>query len=469
MKSAAEQVREVESNFLAGAQANLKDAGRRLIAGSWFKREDFDGAERLRAAMVDRRLFERDLFSELPHGRGFIVRGFERRWIFGKRLRSVTIAGVLAPPGPLLDSDGRAPPVTLSQLAEYVRGVVKDDRAPHLIGVCSPSGFEEEVWTLPPELPNVKLVLIESREDGGWRVGSADAKLDERLCKLFDPEQIGQKLERVCQEIEERSPDLLTGGLTASDLARKLDLPPPLVQQAFERTAKENPELRVSKRAGEMMLFRGAPVLSDEEDGSMSLAGWIKSLFSKEGEEAKKINVLSERRAALSGRLDRMYEDISKLENREEQLREEGKASSSMIAKRRMAAQISRMRKDISRCNTSAAMLSKQINIISTHIHNLELARTGSVAQMPTSEELTEAAVNAEEIIEQLAASDDLVSGLEVSMAESAMSDEEAEILAELQGDDEKAAPQKGKDKAGDASARGTESERKQRGPAQAE
>ena len=140
-----------------------------------------------------------------------------------------------------------------------------------------------------------------------------------------------------------------------------------------------------------------------------------------------------------------------------------------MIAKRRMAAQISRMRKDISRCNTSAAMLSKQINIISTHIHNLELARTGSVAQMPTSEELTEAAVNAEEIIEQLAASDDLVSGLEVSMAESAMSDEEAEILAELQGDDEKAAPQQGKDKAGDASARGTESDRKQRGPAQAE
>lgn len=468
MKSAAEQAREVESNFLAGVQANLKDAGSRLIAGSWFKREDFDDAERLRAAMVDRRLFERELFAELPHGRGFVVRGFERRWIFGKRLRSVTIAGVLAPPGPLLDAGNVLPPVTMAQLAEYVRGVVKDDRAPHLLGVCSPSGFAEEVWTLPPELPNVKLVLIEPREDGGWRVGSTDEKLDARLCKLFDPEQIGQKLERVRREIEDRSPDLLTGGLTASDLARQLELPPPLVQQAFERAAKENPELRVSKRAGEMMLFRGAPVLSDEEDGSMSLAGWIKSLFSREGEEAKKINVLSERRASLSGRLDRMYEDISKLENREEELREEGKASSSMIAKRRMAAQISRLRKDISRCNTSAAMLSKQINIISTHIHNLELARTGSVAQMPTSEELTEAAVNAEEIIEQLAASDDLVSGLEVNMAESAMSDEEAAILAELQGDDEKAAPPKGKEASGDAS-RTTEAERKQRGPAQAE
>ena len=39
-----------------------------------------------------------------------------------------------------------------------------------------------------------------------------------------------------------------------------------------------------------------------------------------------------------------MYEDISKLEKREEDLRNEGKAASSMVSKRRVAAQISRMR-----------------------------------------------------------------------------------------------------------------------------
>ena len=469
MKPAATHAKECESSFLAGVQANLQDVGGRLIAGKSFRREEYDEAERLRAAMVDRRIFDRELFAELPHGRGLIVRGFERRWIFGKRLRSVTIAGVLAPPGPLLEGDAPAPPVTMSQVAEYIRGVVKDDKVPHLIGVCSPSGFDAEVWNSPPELPNLKLVLVAPREEGGWRVGCADEQLDQRLRKLFDPERVNQKLERVRQEIEERSPDLLTGGLSAANLARQLELPVPLVQHAFELASKENPELRVSKQAGEVMLFRGAPVVAGEEDSSMSLAAWIKSLFSKEGEEAKKINVLSERRAALSGRLDRMYEDISKLEKREEELRNEGKAASSMVSKRRMAAQISRMRKDISRCNTSAAILSKQINIISTHIHNLELARTGSIAEMPTSEELTEAAVNAEEIMEQLAASDELVSGLEVNMAETAMSDEEASILAELQGEDEKAAPQKGKDKTGEASGRAKDAEGKERGPAQAE
>ena len=110
--------------------------------------------------------------------------------------------------------------------------------------------------------------------------------------------------------------------------------------------------------------------------------------------------------------------------------------------------------------STSAALLSKQINVISTHIHNLELAQTSSTAQLPTSEELTEAAVNAEEMLEQLNASDDLVSSLEVGMAESAISDDEAEILRELEGDE----PESGSAKAGEQSASQTDEPNKPEG-----
>jgi len=433
MKNSALKAQEVESSYLAGVSAKLKTVGTRIIAGTSFKREDHDEGEKVRAAMVDRRMYDRDLYASMPHGKGFTVRGFQRRWFF-KRVKSVTVATVIAPPGPLLDSDD-APPVTKSQLMEHLRGLMTDARVPHLVGVCSPSGFEDDVWNVPPEFAHLKLVLIAPRDDGGWRVSAADEKLDRRLCKLFDPEDVGQKLKRVKREVEARSADLLTGGLSAADIAEDLSLPVPLVNTAMAEIAKKDPELRVSTRTGQAMLYRGAAVVSDEEDGSMSLAEWIKSLFSKEGEEAKKINVLAERRASLSSRLDRMYEDIGKLEKKEEQLRDEGKASNSKVAKRRIAGQISRMRKDISRCNTSAALLSKQINVISTHIHNLELSQTSSTAQLPTSEELTEAAVNAEEMLEQLNASDDLVSSLEVGMAESAISDDEAEILRELEGD----------------------------------
>ncbi|MFQ5430057.1 MAG: hypothetical protein ACE5E1_07075 [Phycisphaerae bacterium] len=435
MKNQAIRAKETESGYLAGVAANLKTAGTRFIAGAWFKREEHDQGEKVRAAMVDRRIYDRERYGKMPHGRGFTIRGFERRWLFGKRLRSVTVASVLAPPGPLLDSDEPPPPVTKTQLMEHLRGLVVDARAPHLIGVCSPSGFEEDAWNALPESPNVKLVLIAPREEGdGWRVSSLDKKLDARLCRLFDPEDVNQKINRVGRAVAARSSDLLTGGLSATALADDLDLPLPLVNTALEEVAKKDPELRVSKRSGVNLLYRGAPALSGEEDGSMSLAEWIKSLFSKEGEEAKKINVLSERRASLASRLDRLYEDIAKLEKKEAQLLDEGKKTTSKVSKRRIAAQISRLRKDIGRYNTSAAMSSKQINIISTHIHNLELAQTGSIAKLPSSDELTEAAVNAEEILEQLNASDDLVSSLDVGMAESAMSDDEAEIFRELEG-----------------------------------
>jgi hypothetical protein len=470
MKTAAEHAVEVESAYLAGVTANLAAAGARGMAGKWFKREDHDCSDRLKAEMVDRRIYDRGLYARLPHSRGFTIRGFERRWIFGKRLRSVTTAGVLAPPGPLLAEDAQAPPVTLAELVAHVRSLVLDAKTPHLIGICSPSGFEEQVWSVPLDLPNVKLVLIEPREQGGWRVRSPDGKLDERLCKLFDPEDVGRKIERVRREITDRSADLLTGGLTASSMAEQLDLPERIVQEAFAQVTKADPELRVSRQAGEVMLYRGASAVSDREDGSMSLSDRIKNLFSREGEETRKINELSERRARLSVKLDRMYEEIGKVEKKEAQLIEEGKASPSKVAKRRLAGQIAQMRKDISRCNTSAAILSKQINVISTHIHNLELAETGSVAQLPTSEELTEAAVNAEEILEQLGANDALVSSLEVGMAEASISEDEAAILKELEGTPaDKTAQPEHRDRAADQTGGKTQAKRREGDQAQAE
>ncbi|HVP13098.1 MAG TPA: hypothetical protein VMV94_18125 [Phycisphaerae bacterium] len=470
MKSAAEHAIEVESAYLAGVSANLAAAGGRVMPGKWFKREDHDCADRVKAEMVDRRIYDRALFARLPHGRGFTIRGFERRWIFGQRLRSVTVAGILAPAGPLLTPDAPAPPVTLAELTSHVRSLMLDSKTPHLIGICSPSGFAEEVWNVPLDLPNVKLVLIEPREQGGWRVASPDGKVDPRLCKLFDPEDVGKKIERVRREIEDRSTSLLTGGLTASSMAEQLDLPERIVQEAFAQAVKADPELRVSAQAGQVMLYRGASAASDQEGVSMSLSDRIRNLFSREGEETRKINELAERRARLSVKLDRMYEEIGKLEKKENELMEEGKASPSKVAKRRMAGQIAQMRKDISRCNTSAAILSKQINVISTHIHNLELAQTGSVAQLPTSEELTEAAVNAEEILEQLGASDALVSSLEVGMAESSISADEAAILKELEAAPaEKAAQPEPKDRTADRTGGKTKAKDREGGQAQAE
>jgi hypothetical protein len=138
-----------------------------------------------------------------------------------------------------------------------------------------------------------------------------------------------------------------------------------------------------------------------------------------------------------------MYEDIAKLETRESQLLDEGRAATSQVPKRRIAAQVAQMRKDIARQNATAAMLNKQIDIISTDIHNLTLIQQGELASLPTTEELTENAVRAEEMLETLKADADLVGDLGIGITESLTSDEELAILKELEGEPAEEPPAK--------------------------
>ncbi len=109
MKASISKAQEMESSYLAGVEANLKTAGKVFIAGTSPKVKEFDQGEKVRAAMVDRRMYDRDLFASMPHGRGFTIRDQQRHLIFFKRVKRVMVASVIAPPGPLLDSDDAAP------------------------------------------------------------------------------------------------------------------------------------------------------------------------------------------------------------------------------------------------------------------------------------------------------------------------------------------------------------------------
>jgi hypothetical protein len=183
----------------------------------------------------------------------------------------------------------------------------------------------------------------------------------------------------------------------------------------------------------------------------MNVIDRIKQLLSGDGDEKAKINVLAERRALLAQRRDRIYGDIGKLEKKEAQMLEEGKAAKSSVPRRRLAAQLAQLRKDIGRQNASAAMLNQQINIISTDIHNLTLIQQGEMAKLPDTTELTEHAVAAEEMLETLKADSDLVSSLEQGMEESLASEEELAILKEFEQTDE---PVSGRVPEADASGR---------------
>jgi hypothetical protein len=436
MSADAQRALQLESEFLAGVQARLAEAQGTLLRGSMWERTSYDEVLRARE-LVQRHGGAREQLKAMPTNRRVALLGSERTWLFWRRRTGVAVASTLSPLEHYASgSTEPAPPTSLADLREHVKQLVGDGRVPVIVGVCSPSGFSEEARRTRLDLGNATVVLIEPDQHGGWQVGSADEHVDPRIIALFDPEDIEQKVGRVREEISARSADLLTGSLSTEQLAADLALPESLVRTAFVRIAETDPELRLTEQDGQLLLYRGAAT-DREERRSMSVMDRFRQIFSGDADDAEKINVLTERRAALNRRRERIYEDIAKLESKERDLVAEGKAATSSVPRRRIAAQLAQIRKDISRQNATASVLNQQIDIISTNIHNLTMIRQGESSKLPTTDELAENAAKAEEMLERLKADSDLVTGLETGLNESTMSEEELAILAELEGTDE--------------------------------
>ena len=420
----------VENQYLAGVTANIEEAKSRYLRGSSWQTVEKDDSDALRAQMASKRMYDRTLLKQLPKNRIVSVNGYEKRFVFWKRQTGSAIASVMSRFDDLLEESGPSAPISLNELTDHLREIAPDPKVRAIVGVCATSGFTKEARSPRHEYPNMDVVLVEPLPGGGWKV-TADENVPKFVREMFDPEDIDQKLDRVKREVERCGTDLLTGGLASDRIAKDVGLPIEVVNRALDRIAKSDPELRVSKTKEGRLLYRGAAVVATEKT-SMSFVDRIKDMFSREGDEVAKINMLSERRAALAQRRNRLYEEIASLEEKEAELLKQGRENKSAVVRRRLVAQISQLRKDIARQNTTANMLNQQINIISTDVHNLTLIQQGEAASLPNTQELTENAVRAEEMLETLKADSDLVSSLETGVGEALMGGEEADILAEF-------------------------------------
>ncbi len=433
MNEHANKMLTAESAYLSGVEAKLEASKGKVLQGSHWKTSRQDDSDRLRAVMATHRVYDRERLKELPHNRRVALHGYRRTWWFGKRRTGIVVASVLCPLEALVArGEDAPPPIDLAELQDHVRKLVVDPSVEHVIGVCAPSGLTAAAREAKLELPNVLLVVAEPAAGGGWTVSSSDEDVPAHVLAMFDPEVATDKLDRVRDELERRSADLLTSGISLSSVAGKLALQEETVTKAIRAVAAADPELHVTGKADNLMLFRGAAA-GGAEKTSMNVVDRIRQLFSKEGDEAEKINLLAERRAKLSMRRDSLYGDIAKLEGKEADLVREGRESKSQVTRRRLAAQVGQLRKDIGRQNTTANMLNQQINIISTDIHNLTLIQQGNMAQLPSSEELTENAVQAEEMLETLQVDAELVGSLEAGLSAVSTSDEELAILREFE------------------------------------
>lgn len=426
----------IETDFLSGVEGNFEAAKGKDFRGTLWETARDDEGDRLRGLLASFQQYDRERLKNLPANRRVVLHGFEKRLWFWKKPTGVAIATVLSPLAHYAAGrGGDAPAIGLGELNEHISRLTGERRVPHIIGVCSPTGFTREAREAKLSRDNVTVVLIEPDGLDGFKVTAAGEAVDARLLRIFDPETPKQKAERARAIVEQYSAELLTGGVSLSTVARRSRLPEEVVRQGFELAAAADPELRVAQRDGEVLLFRGAPV-HGQERRAMSVLDRIRQLFGGGGDARGQINLLSERRALLAQRRDRIYDDITRLEAREADLLAQGKAATSLVPRRRLAAQLAQLRKDIARQNTTAAMLNQQINIISTDIHNLTLVEQGKVAELPSTEELTEHAVQAEEMLETLKADADLVGSLEMGVGESLASADELEILKEFEAAD---------------------------------
>ena len=434
--------RQREQQFFDHVQHLLNDdrlrvdtvAGRRPVVSLRPAVKTDDHEVDLKRLMTELGLPDRQLQSRMPIGRELTVTLARTQFFIFKKTVGRLKAICLSPQRQLLE--GKEPrPLTQHDLKTALaeRGTDDPSTVPITIVVLSTSGFTLEAHELAERRADRTLILVEPNDAGGWTVtGPVETKA---LVDLFDPEVDTEKRNRLRAELERRRADLLGSGLAADRLAASTKLPLHLVEDELKSYAKEN-DLVAKRLDGCLVLFREgnlATAASNRSGGpDMPFLQRVKALFARKGDNEKKLALLSERRASLSMQRDRAFEDMAVLEQKEAELRQQFKDTSSALTRRRITSQLVQLRKDLERRQQLLGMLNQQINIVATHLHNLELVQQGQSAQLPDSDELAADATAAEEVMAELQASTE-AAGQVAMTATSGLTDEEQALYEELE------------------------------------
>ncbi len=378
---------------------------------------------------LDRR--DRELQNQMPIGRFLDVELSQKRlWLLKKlvgRLRMLSV-----PPTRALLENHSVQPLGLDDVTRAMRELPPPLRGePVTIVLFSSAGFTPEAREFAERSPT-NTILAESNEAGGFSLYGPTSLRE--LKQLLDPEAEQQKRDRVVAAIAERNGDLTGSGIAADHLAIQTQLPIQLVESELKSYARNHAGLTARKLDGRLVLFREGSLAPSAAAGgvSMPMIDRIKSLFGRRGENEKKIAFLSERRTALSQQRYRSYEEISSLETRDADLRQQFKNAGSELAKHRITSQLLQLRKDMERRQQLLGVLNQQINVVSTHLHNLELVQQGQTAQLPDSEEMAEDAAKAEEVLADLEASGELAASVG-AIGQTGLSSEEQLLYDELE------------------------------------
>jgi hypothetical protein len=432
-----------EKQFIEHVERLLEDArlmvdttgGRRAVINLMPQTNRSDRATDLKRAMTEMNLPDRELQNRMPTGQSMEVTLKAKKWFILTKVVGRIRVLCVSPTRELL-AGGSPRPLDLAATRKILSEIPPSGGVPTTVVIVSTSGFDINAHEAAQRTADRTVILAEPNDAGGWNSwGPVETKA---LVDLFDPEKEEEKRRRIREQIDADKVDLLQAGISAEKIAAKSQLPLQFIEAELKSYAKSNPGL-VSKRLdGRVVLFReGSMPYAASGAGAaggpdMPLIDRIKSLFARKGETEKKVAFLSERKTALAQQRDRAYEEIASLEQKDDQLKAQFKETSSAITRRRITTQIVQLRKDMERRQQMLQVLNQQINVVGTHLHNLELTRQGHGAKLPDSEEIASDAAAAEEMLAQLQADNELADSVG-SVAHAGMSEEEQALYEELE------------------------------------
>lgn len=441
--------RQQQEQFLAHVRLLLDDErmridtayGRRPVTTFFHDVNYSDHAVDLKRLMSEVGRPDRELERQMPQDRQMDVLLSKRSLVVFKRPVGRLSVLCVSPGRALLQNQSPQPLTTadvtklLAQLPPSLPGV------PTTLVIMSTCGFDRRTHEMTERTAGRTLVLVEPNDAGGWSVHGPPEM--QALTELFDPELEQQKHERIRQAVGDASSALSAAGVAADKLASTTQLPLPMIEAELKAYAREHPGLMAKRLDGRMVLFREGstpqPAKPLGNGGSdMPLIDRIRSLFSRQGENEKKIAFLSERRTLLSGQRDAAYEEMNALENQDVKLRDEFKTARTPMTKKRITSQLLQLRKEMERRQQMLSVFNQQINIVGTHLHNIELVQQGHSAKLPDGDELAADAAAAEEMLAQLEAGSEQAGSLSTPSL-SGLTAEEQSLYEQLE--QEAAAP----------------------------
>ncbi len=255
------------------------------------------------------------------------------------------------------------PPLGKKEIELYWKNLYLPQKSYSILGIYSPSGWENHLLENPPSLPLCSLILI-YKNHLGWQFLSPETKLSSEILLLYNLDSYKTKKERV-QNLVAKNLSQKSDYIPIEKIVKELSIPDSIFEKLIEEILVDNPDLvreffqgteilRYSQLGGTTMFFRKRKANSKEENFNNKTMSMLQKLD----------QLLAHNKIQLQ----KLQEEILVLENQEQREVEKIKEGHLSTREESFSLQdVKRLRKQIQNLEQRASIHDKNID------HNLNM------------------------------------------------------------------------------------------------